>query len=178
MFDLRSKLPVEILNYWYTFGHFAVRTKDSPLPSPISHNKDRILVLTWNKWERHNIKNNWCSDTDFKLWQKWRSLLPAEMWGNKKHYSSTAKCRPVCRSYAASRPVRSTPLCESPNPLIPCPLLADDEGEGEEQCSARNYCGRDFQCHVGLNGKGTEPATKTLVDEKGIGMNIEWNGIE
>jgi hypothetical protein len=23
-----------------------------------------------------------------------------------------------------------------------------------------------------LNGKGTEPATKTLVDETGIGMNI------
>jgi hypothetical protein len=29
-----------------------------------------------------------------------------------------------------------------------------------------------------LNGKGTEPETKTPMDETGIRMNIEWNGID
>ena len=82
------------------------------------------------------------------------------------------------RSPRALQSRQHSSLCESPNPLLPYPVLADVEGEGEEQCSARNYCGRDFHCHVGLNGEGTEPATKTLVDETGIGMNVEWNGIE
>jgi len=113
--------------------------------------------------------------------QEWRHLVPAETRSNKERHNSTAKCGPACRSHLRSRSPRAlqsgqfSSLCESPNPLFPCPVLAD--GEGEEQFSARNCCGCDFHCHVGLNGDGTEPATKTLVDEAGIGMNIEWNGL-
>jgi hypothetical protein len=57
-----------------------------------------VPILTWNKWERQNIRSSWCSDTGFMLWHKWRHFLRAEMWGNKNdiiQVCPTAKCRPV-----------------------------------------------------------------------------------
>jgi len=63
--DLRSNLLVEILNCWYVFvniyGTLLFQQK-THLCLRRCQNKDRILILTWNKRERHNFKNN-CAAT-------------------------------------------------------------------------------------------------------------------
>jgi len=48
-----TKLLIHICDH---LGHFAVRPEHSPLSSPICQNIDLIPILTWNKWERPNIK--------------------------------------------------------------------------------------------------------------------------